>query len=386
MRALPLLIVTLLANCSAPTSLSGPELAAYLEQRCPRVVVRDGVEVHAALDEAACEAWSEGAAHADRLVRQMLGCENGPPVRMYLLDVEVEADLRQGVGAGGFEGHAFAEDFMLLYVPRDSRDARQRAWMRMDTLRHEIAHIHARRLGLAGPKWFNEGLAQELEGSNLIDGEWFAEVFPHELVRARASAQAGAAALLVGWTTSEGLDSDELDARYALSASLVRFLLERNRGGELAERARVVLTTHPNDVEREWLAWLGALDALDVLARAAGSAREQIRLEASHALPILAEAGVPELLSRRADELALRWLSDPKLGPRAATFLVYFRASALSASDLEGLERGEPLARLAAQVLHSVRNEPVDSAVADLALAALPESTRAELQTILARL
>ncbi|MCY3001812.1 MAG: hypothetical protein NTV21_08410 [Planctomycetota bacterium] len=159
-------------------------------------------------------------------------------------------------------------------MPRDTRDARERAWMRMETLRHELAHVHARRLGLAGPKWFNEGFAQEFERPVQSEGEWIGDPFPADLARAREFADAGAAKKLVGWTTSEGLDSAELEERYTLSLSFVRFQLERNAGGTLVERARAVLATNPAAVEAEWLEWLRKLDAV---ARAAHAPRRRAR-------------------------------------------------------------------------------------------------------------
>ena len=387
MRAFPLVLVALLATCVAPKPLSGPELVRHLDERCPQVVVHAGVEVHAALDEEAREAWAEAAAHADGLVRASLGCEDGPPVRVYLLDVEVEADLREGVGAGGFEGFAFAEDFLLLYVPRDTRDARQRAWMRMETLRHELAHVHARRLGLAGPKWFNEGFAQEFERPILSGSGWHADAFPADLARAREFAGAGAAKKLVGWTTSEGLDSAELEERYTLSLSFVRFQLERNAGGTLVERARAVLATNPVELEAEWLEWLRKLDAVETLAHGASSTDAKLRAAAAGALPILAEARLPELHTRRADELALAWLADPELAPDAATFLVYFRAAELLAGDVERLcATADPLQRFVGATLRWERKQPVDLAAAHATFASLPESTQTALLTVIARL
>lgn len=221
----------------------------------------------------------------------------------------------------------------------------------------------------------------------LSGGEWHGDPFPPELAWAREGAHAGAARKLVGWTTSEGLDSEELAERYTLSLSFVRFQLERNAGGTLVERARVVLATNPAEVEAEWLEWLSKLDAVDVLSRSASTADTTLRAEAGRALPILAEARLPELRTRRAGRAALRWLADPTLAPDAATFLVYFRAAELLAGDVERLcAAADPLQHFVGATLRWERKQPVDLAAAHATFASLPESTQTALLTVIARL
>lgn len=384
MRAHLVVAAVLLAACSAPDPMDAPELLAYLDERCPHVVVRDGVELRAALDEAAREAWVESAAHEDRVVRKMLGCETSPAVRLYLVGVDAPIEHWEGAGVGGYEGFALADDFALLYVPRDTSGAVTRARMRAGALRHELAHVHARRLGLAGPKWFNEGLAQEIEEGALLDGHWRAGIFPPRLSRARALARSGVASRLVNWTAGERYDATALEELYALSHSLVRFLLERNPGPDLAERVRAVLATNPLAIEPSWIEWQKSLDAVELLANAAHSSDPATRREASAALPILAEARVDEVLSRRADELAFARLGDAEFAADAACFLAYFRADAALASDLERMASSAlPLDRLVAQVLHARRREPIDLGAAQAALAQLPAASRDSLLPVL---
>lgn len=356
------------------------ELEAALQGDARTVVRGELVTLYSPYDEAASGAYARVLEHEAGLVRALLDSPAAPPVRLYLVPVADAGDSIRVADRHGVAGGAFVEGFAFAYVHAEARGPFQRAELQRDTLRHELAHVYLRRTGLVRDKWFDEGAASWIEALEARGEDLHEPVFAPALVGARAGAGPGTLAALLAWSRAERLPAEEAAARYERAQALVAFLVAHAPGETWRARLAAVHALSDEELlalEPEWLAWLGALDAVAVLRARSASDDPEVRAEAAGALPVLAEHGAPELATRAADELALALLADPLTLPAAATFLLYYRAAALTRADLEALERApDPGRALVAGALRARRDEPVDLARARAAWSRLSAHER----------
>ncbi len=163
----------------------------------------------------------------------------------------------------GAVGHTLPDhDGLVLYSsvrPTRPLEALER------TLRHELAHLAARRLGLAGPTWFDEGMALQFETARRLGDTLVFELDSELLGQARRVHALVEFAELLDWDedgrrVAGGLDEVFLPGR-PLAWSLVRFLLERDPDGPLSSRLariRALRRDELNALEPAWRAWLDA--------------------------------------------------------------------------------------------------------------------------------
>jgi len=132
-----------------------------------------------------------------------------------------------------------------------------------DTIRHELTHLAARRAGLGGATWFDEGLACQLAATTLADGELEPLPLPPALAFARQVHERFELSTLLDWEehvdrVASGEEQAFLEGR-ALAQAFLRFLLERTPGPTLRARLDRI---HELDrgtllaLEDDWHAWL----------------------------------------------------------------------------------------------------------------------------------
>jgi hypothetical protein len=361
-------------------------IESELRERCPTLAADANIEVRSSCSPECTAVYAAMAREEAAFARRALGAPALPAVRLYLVGIDADAPAWDPVGVGGYEGLASPDGCVVVYVPRDERNAAVRAFTRSGTLRHELLHAYSVRVGLRGPKWLNEGLACELAEGREVHGEWRASLYPSALLGARTSVSRGTIARLLAWRSNEGIGPAERKRLYAESQALFRFLMLRVPGARAADRIRAVARTGEGELvgyEAGWLAWLGGLDALAAIRAGLASGEGTERSEAAALLPALAEEGAGELSQREADELALDALADPLTDAEAARFLVYFRAGSLRETDVERLARSRsPVERLVAYALRARRGEPLDLEAAQATLAALDGNARTRLMVV----
>jgi hypothetical protein len=367
-----IVVLALVAGCSSTRVSSPEEIESALRERLHVVVEEPGFILRSPYDDEATRPYATVVRRELARVRECFGDSSAVPVRIYLVPVS-DADAPKPdeswrhAAQGGFEGGAFETGFAFVWVrpEADPSQALVEAEMGSSQLRHELAHLFTRRAGLAGKSWFNEGVAQQVEHSQFLDGETRWHPFPATLVSARAAFVPGDVARLLAWSAADnGIRMENRALRYAQAEALLRFLLERSSGADFVARLREVRALDEQTIaalEPEWGAWLQAQDALATVRRELASPSPERRREAAALLPVLAEAGARELFSEAADTLALAALCDEQTFGPASTFLAFFRARSLSGNALAELGASrDPREVLLAAALHAQRGEPFD--------------------------
>jgi hypothetical protein len=369
------------------SSLSIPS-ESELRRTTRSVVNEPTFSLFSPYDEASTARYADSVRGEIEIVRRLIPSGGAKPVRIYFAPIEDDSGRAlppwQTPSHRSLKGAAMEGEYAFVYVPVriETSSALLRAvFMRGGTLRHELAHLYAARVGLARAPWFDEGLAEEVEAACESEGEVELHPFPPNLLHARAWATPGSLALLFAWQTSEELPPEDLSRRYVWAQALFRFLCEQRTEERFEARARAVMELGEKEIlarEPEWLAWLAHLDALECIRAGAKSSSASERARCIGVMPELAQNGARELFTREADELALDMLVDPACMPSAARFLLYFRARALRTEDVEHLSlSADPAVILTAQALRARRKEPVDLECARAAWRRLPESDRA---------
>jgi hypothetical protein len=129
-----------------------------------------------------------------------------------------------------------------------------------DTIRHELTHVAAARLGVAGGTWLSEGLAHAVEWIP-IDGDSLLrpDPPPERLCLAAALPKdRRSVARLLAWKHAYPPTDEDREARL-LSFSFVAFALERQPAATFRERLLLLCHTEPatlRSLEAEWSAWL----------------------------------------------------------------------------------------------------------------------------------
>lgn len=383
-----------LAACVARPPETPAEIEKTLRAASKTVVDGDSFTLCTPYGERATEPFAAVVREETALVRHLFADAGRPAVRLYLVPIrsgddgdasasgEVPAWVH--VGRDGREGGAFEAGFAYLYVPAelDERQARLRAEFTREPLRHELAHLYARRAALVRTTWFHEGLASEVESMGADGGALRPHPFPPEVFFARATVTKGSVAKLLRWRLVDGGSHAERQRLYREAQALVRFLVEREAATEdWLARVRAVHALDDATIEAlepEWIEWLAKLDPIGAIRRGAHSTSSWERTESAALLPVLAEHHVPELATRDADVLALDLLDEPVASGSAARFLIYFRARALEGADLETLARSAvPARRLTAYALRAQRGEHVDLDDARALWASVSERDRA---------
>jgi len=367
-----LVVLALVAGCASTRPPSSEEIESALRERLHGVVEEPGFILRSPYGDEATRPYAAVVRREVDRVRECFGDSSAAPVRIYLVPVSgSEApkpdEFWRHASQGGLEGGAFPSGFAFVWVRPDADPSRAmlEAEMGSSQLRHELAHLFTRRAGLAGRPWFNEGVAQQVEHSQILDGEARWHPFPETLVSARAAFAPGDVARLLAWSlAADGLTGEGRALRYAQAEALLRFLLERSSGTDFVARLREVHALDEKNIaalEPEWGAWLQAQNALAVVCRELASPSPERRYQAAALLPVLAENGACELFSEAADTLALAALRDEQTFGSAATFLVFFRARSLSGGALAELGASrDPREVLLAAALHAQRGESFD--------------------------
>jgi hypothetical protein len=305
------------------------------------------------------------------LVRRLFADTLHDPLRMYLVALPVDAEPAskpwQRADRGGLLGEAFDEGYAYVFVPESSTGlaALLQPAMTQPRLRHEIAHLCARRSGLVRARWFHEGMACDVEVMAAQGNELIAHPFPPMLIMARDTAHAGSVAELLHWERNDTVDEITRSRYYVQSLAFFRFLCERQPSGTWLERARAAWDlddAHVLALESEWLTWLAHIDVVAEIRRGTQSKSAAQRTEAAQLLPYLAAGKTKDVLTRAADELAIELLNDRDATEPASTFLLIFRAKQLTDADVDHLAAStEPGLVLVAEALHAQRKEFVDA-------------------------
>ncbi len=353
----------------------------------------DGITLYSPYGDEGTKPFAGAVVDQSALVRPLFADAGQPPVRFYLVPAPKDDDgapkeIWAQPDHGGVLGTAHREGFVCVYVraEADPQDARIHAVFAASTIRHELAHAHARRAGLERAPWFNEGLALEVEGMRASPDGLVLHPFPAALIGARQSAEPGTVRELLGWVNT-GASSIELRRRrYCESEALFRFLFDHAGEATWIAGARAVHDLDDASIvalEPAWLAWLGRQNALEAVRAGTRSSKASERAEAASWMPGLAERGASELSTRAADELALELLSDPSTWDPAATFLFFFRAHELTEADLADLCRSsEPARSLTGLALRRRRGERVDPKQAYVEWTKVPAADRPRLESI----
>jgi hypothetical protein len=370
--------------------LSGPmpqEIESELQSRSRTVVREATFTLHSPYDEPTTAEHAAVVRAQEDLVRRLFEDAGAPAVRVYLVPTATNPGLEawSEVSREGFGGGAFKDGFLFVYVraEADPASAMMSAAMGERTLRHELAHVHARRAWPARGSWFQEGLAREVERMRVEEATLRPSLFPMGLIAARTWARPGSAGVLLDWELWDDLETAERALRYDASQALFRFLVERQAEGSWLQRVRVVGEMPDAEVaalEAEWLGWLRDLDALERIRAGVRSSSPRERSESAGLLPILAEQRARELFRPEADQLALGLLADPATAGAASTFLMYFRARELSEADVADLcASDDPVRCLTGTALRARRGEPFDLDRARAAWSRLSQADRAAL-------
>lgn len=376
-------VLLVLVGCRTAEPVSAEELEAHLRAKSQTTVREETFTLGSPYSEAQTALHAEVVRSENALVRRLFAADDAPPVRLYLVPTEADPELLEfeGPSVNGLAGGAFDAGFGFVYV-RDSGGTPSivAAYAGRSTLRHELAHLYARRAGLHRAPWFDEGLALEVESMDEIDGTLEREPFPRALVHARAAYRDGVLDELLEWRRHDGKSSEERAALYIQAHALMRYLTDRAGAGDVLQAAFAVRSLSDDEIrsrEHDWESWLRGLDALETIAGGVRHGTAEQRAEYASRLPILAEQGAAELATRQADALALELLDDPACARSAATFLLYFRARALPESDVAALcGSDDPVHGLVGQALRVRRGQPLDLEAARSAWSRLLEEER----------
>ncbi|MFN0059848.1 MAG: hypothetical protein ACKVX7_15425 [Planctomycetota bacterium] len=383
------ILLFLFVGCAnAPPSPA--DIETTLQANARTILREANFVLYSPYDEAPTRDYADVVREESSLTKELFADTDATPVRIYLVSVDdeskVEREPWEHAASGGFEGGAFATGFAFIFVSARAAAGSMfvQAAYSSQNLRHELAHLYARRAGLVRATWFHEGLAREVEHMRTEGAELRAHPFPPTLIDARRTAGVGSVAELLRWTRDSAPLAADRTRLYNHAQALFRFLRARAEdravGSRFHEQSRAVLALDDSSIlalEAEWLRWLASLDALAAIRAGVWSATRDERAEFASLLPRLAERGAAELATPAADELALVLLGDAACEQEAASFLVFFRSAALTEADVARLcEAREPARALTGFALRARRKEPFDLERARAIWDAVPESDR----------
>jgi len=282
--------LALLALASCATSITVPQLDVLnrsLEART--VLLEEGFSLYSPFDAEGTASYAKLIAEEIKRVAAALEAPAGKPVVAQLVAVvggpghtwRSEGGKLSGSGPirlpplHGLRGAADEEDFVVWVAPTmhfvtgpDGPEIRWRVREEMDrdTIRHEIAHVFLRRLGVRDKLWLTEGVAEEIEsmvpeGANLRRQPLPAGIeIPPDLVEREGLVRRVLALAQDADKIAAGETPPDLEGRL-LARALVRFALER-RPGSCAEVVRWLDARRASEIlalEEEFRAWLRSL-------------------------------------------------------------------------------------------------------------------------------
>lgn len=132
----------------------------------------------------------------------------------------------------------------------------------LETLRHELTHVVAKRAGLDGSQWLDEGLAHLFEHGRVQDGELVTDRAVSSLALARDEYSGTTLNLLLPWeeTEAEVMQGHVFHAGRPLAHALAVYVIE-STAGTLPERIRHLAALDDAEVlalEPAFRAWLVA--------------------------------------------------------------------------------------------------------------------------------
>jgi hypothetical protein len=386
-QALTAVVVAAALAACASSATSEAEFERSLSDGARTVVRTERFELTSPFD---AEGTAEFVRTVDEelgVVTSLLGDPGGAPIRVHLVPGATdatrpdEAEYRSLFPSrDGKRGFAYSHSFACVYVAEPGGPPPMiQAEVGREVLRHELTHVVAKRAGLAGATWFDEGLAREVGRRKTVGGSVAEGLTLAALVHARDDARPGTVRELLAWRHSDELAPADVALRYDESQALLRFLVGRTAPGSFAERLRGVLRLSDDEIVALEPAWLGELASIDVLAQVrsgVASASRRERSDAAGLLPILAQQAA-ELRTRAADELALGLLADPATREGASTFLVFLRANDLRPADLDALRASAaPAVVVCGEAVRARRGEAFDIRRARQAWSDLPSDEK----------
>jgi hypothetical protein len=242
-------------------------------------------------------------------------------------------------------------------------------------LRHELAHVFLKRMGVEAPPWFDEGFAHEIEDAVSTQAGLELHPAPVQLILARAFAPGFAMDQLWSWDGARTRSDPEREAVLRLlSRSIVRFLLERagpDAWRREVRRMAAVESAERPALEREWRRWLDDMDFTGRIEDGMKDRDEAVRRASAETLPVLAdcvrrlEGRAPVLgsaVDSRLDGVAVRSAGDPACLEATARFLLFFRARDLPESSVVALAGSpSPQVQLVGLALRAQRGSLVES-------------------------
>jgi hypothetical protein len=212
-----------------------------------------------------------GTRHEGRLLLALVPVEGlGPQVEVGAGQVAVapqRAHPLHGLAgaAGGAEVVVYVTPDRVLQGPSGPLVAHRAAGDYRGTLRHELAHVHADVVGLEGPKWLSEGVADLVESYVLEEGR-LVDRGPEASSLLRAGALRGeqlGVARLLDWR-EDGIriaaGEEQVDeASRILCGLFMRFLVDRQPPGSLVERlagVQALSRAELEELEPAWRGWL----------------------------------------------------------------------------------------------------------------------------------
>jgi len=363
------------AACRSPGTVPAQFDEARLVEGARTVERRERFVLFSPYGAAATTALADRVQTRVERVQRLFGDGDPRPLTLYLRPVEErDQDPTDPLGAqrpslDGLRGATVDRRFAVLFVPPPDEDgdvspAFVLPWEEQ-TLVHELAHLCLYRVGIEGPVWLHEGLAEEVESMAFFRPEALVpDPLPPELLAARCAQEPIDLAALVRWEASDLNQPPHATERRWRCQALARFLMQRSGASDWGEAVRRTAALPARDVEalepafREWLL---ALDPLGRVQELADSVEPSERALAASLLSLYAERDPQALGTPAADTLALGLLEHPECKARASSFLVFFAARRLSPGAIERLQSsGDPVQELTALAIRARRGEPVD--------------------------
>lgn len=286
LRPVPALaLLGLCVACATDTSLRELDLLAR-STGARTVLLEQDLSLYSPFDPSATRAHLDQIRVQRDLVFGLLGLERGAPLCVWLrpdqglqLELSVEGDRLHLDGLRdrpreGIYGRAWNDEVVLQVAPPQlielpdgrSLEGQVGAAQYASTLRHELAHVATRRLGIHGQAWLDEGVAHLVEWVPIEDGRPRLDPPPAWLRQAaRLGPEQRSVDHLLSWQQSLPVTDADRAARL-LACSLVAFALERQPAPTLREGLLQLARADAaqlRSLEPDWCARLARIAATD---------------------------------------------------------------------------------------------------------------------------
>lgn len=368
----------LAAACRAPERLP-PQLDEVELERSTRTIVhRERIDLYSPYDEGPSQDLAGLVANEVERVAQLFGDEYTRPLTLYLRAVderERERDdttdilWRYRPSLGGLRGATVARRYMVLFVPVPDANGGPPiefalTWQNQ-TLRHELAHFFLYRLGVDGPDWLHEGLAEDVETMLLDeDGRLALDPLPSAFLAARHFADDVTLDELMRWRAQDRNDRDRAAPRRWRCQALVRFLRHWTGEGDWRTsitRVAGMSESEINALDPEFRGWLRALDPVARVRSLVEGQDPEERAYGAALLSIYAERDPQAMVTGEVEELALRIFELEECKAGVSNFLIFFDSKKLAPETIERLSTSiDPVEQLSALAIRARRGESVD--------------------------